>query len=101
MPEKDRSSSTNPHRPDAGTGAHASEGERSLEYNIPQRRRRLPQPSAIGKHIPHQWASEADATGAHTGDLREEKILCLTEEDAELDVTSREEAEEQKTRKPP
>ena len=58
MPEKDRSSSTNPHRPDAGTGAHASEGERSLEYYIPQRRRRLPQPSTIGKHIPHRRASE-------------------------------------------
>ena len=42
-------SSIRPHRPDAGTGAHADEGERSLEYLIPRRRRCLPQTSAVGK----------------------------------------------------
>ena len=30
------------HRSDAGTGVHADEGERDLEYLIPQSRRRLP-----------------------------------------------------------
>ena len=89
LPIGHRSSCTRTHRPDAGTGADASEGERSLEYFIPQRRRRLPQPNAIGKHIPHRRASEADATGTHTGDLWEEKILCLAAVgDAELDITS-------------